>query len=87
MANKLIFIVGMHRSLTSFVASMVAKAFDGFIAKPEHLLRGGSTNRPGFFESKRVYRLNNQILAASDMTWRTTRSMPMVSSSMLQLLP
>ena len=79
MANKLIFIIGMHRSLTSFVASMVAKAFGGFIAEPEHLLRGGSLNRPGFFESKRVYRLNERILTASDMTWRTTRSMPLVS--------
>lgn len=79
MANKLIFIVGMHRSLTSFVADAVAKAFGGFIAKKKDLLRGGSINRLGFFESKRVFRLNEQILTASDMTWRTTREMPLVS--------
>lgn len=79
-SNKLIFVVGMHRSLTSFVASALAKAFGGFIAKKEHLLHGGSVNRPGFFESKRVFRLNDQILGRDDLTWRTVTRSPMVST-------
>lgn len=80
-ARKLIFVVGMHRSLTSFVASMVAKAFGGFIADRKHILHGGAGNRPGYFESKRVFRLNDQILKADGMTWRTVRKHPLVTAA------
>ena len=78
--NKLIFVVGMHRSLTSFTASTLAKAFGGFIAEKKALLCGVAGNRPGHFESKHVFRLNDLILKDNDLTWRTVRQQPRVSN-------
>jgi len=77
--NKIIFIVGMHRAHTSLVTSVIASAFGGFVSDPKHRLHPSSQNRPGFFESKRVFRLNEQIFNDAGLSWRTIRSHPAVS--------
>lgn len=77
--NSLILVVGMHRSLTSCIASMVHHAYGAFYAKSEDRLAPNARNRLGYFESKRVYRLNEAILEADGQTWRTVQTQPFVS--------
>ena len=78
-SNKLVFVVGMHRSLTSCVTRMVQLCLGAFVAEGADLLAANDKNVPGYFESKKVYRLNERIFEGSDTSWRKVRQLPLVS--------
>lgn len=77
--NRLVFVVGAHRSLTSCVTRMVQLSLGAFVAKKEDLLAGNVRNVPGYFESKKVFRLNEAIFEADGTSWRKVRRQPMVT--------
>jgi len=78
-SNKLVFVVGMHRSLTSCITRMVQLCLGAFVAEGADLLAANDRNVPGYFESKKVYRLNERILEASGTSWRKVQQPPMVT--------
>jgi hypothetical protein len=67
--NALVLIVGMHRSGTSLVASMLAEAGLEMGEDEAHLARPGSDNERGFWENLRVRDLHESILAAARGSW------------------
>ena len=77
--NRLVFVVGAHRSLTSCVTRMVQLFLGAFVAKKEDLLAGNARNVSGYFESKKVFRLNESVFEADGTNWRKVRCQPMVT--------
>lgn len=77
--NRIVFVVGAHRSLTSCVTRMVQLSLGAFVAKKKDLLAGNARNVPGYFESKRVFRLNEAVFEADGTDWRKVRRQPMVT--------
>ena len=64
-------VLGMHRSGTSSVAGALARLG---ITPPTTLLAPKPDNPKGFWESRVVMRLNNDILDAGGLTWRDWRA-------------
>ena len=66
-----IIVAGMHRSGTSLVARVL---IDMGLAPPTDLLPSHPIDNPGgYFESREVVRINNSLLAASGLSWRSAR--------------
>ena len=60
-------VAGMHRSGTSLVAGILARA--GFNPPPDLLPPHSIDNSGGYFESREVVRINNGFLAALGRSW------------------
>ncbi|MCH8474826.1 MAG: glycosyltransferase [Opitutales bacterium] len=71
--RSLIFVLGMHRSGTSAVAGLFARAGVPW-GKP--LLPPAQDNPKGFWEQTGVVGLNEQMLHALGLTWDTPQSLP-----------
>jgi hypothetical protein len=65
-----IFVVGMHRSGTSMVASVLQTLGVQFGAE-EELLPANQSNLAGYYENKRILAINDALMAANSLTWRT----------------
>lgn len=74
-------VLGMHRSGTSALSGVLSHL--GY-ATPSTMMPAESDNPKGFFESRRVGDLNNQILGACGSSWHDWRAMeaPSLDSSM-----
>jgi len=66
MTKRAIFILGMHRSGTSALTGVLARLG---VAMPVNMLDAGTHNSRGFFESRRINELSDEILAAGGSTW------------------
>lgn len=68
--DTVVLVLGMHRSGTSAIARTLNLLGFGI---PKTLIKSNSTNEKGHWESRRVARLNDKILAAGDLTWSDWR--------------
>ena len=62
-----VFLTGMHRSGTSFLAKRFA---DGGLCFPGDLLPANEDNPEGYWEARDVVRFNNEILKGAGLSWR-----------------
>jgi hypothetical protein len=65
-----VFIIGMHRSGTSMVASVLDALGVHFGADSE-LLPANQANVAGYFENKHILAMNDRLAAANNLNWRT----------------
>ena len=65
--KKIVFILGMHRSGTSLTSEIVHSM--GFSVPGTSLDSIDSVNAHGFWESKEVFNINEEILAAAGLKW------------------
>ncbi len=65
--NKIVFILGMHRSGTSLTAEIVHSL--GFAVPGTSLDAIDSVNAHGFWESREVVDINERILSAAQLKW------------------
>lgn len=71
--DSCVFVLGMHRSGTSALTGLLA----AYGANPgTDLLPGNDSNPKGFFESKAVVDLNNEILLAAGSSWDDLTPLP-----------
>ncbi len=68
-ASHLVFVLGMHRSGTSAITGMLAKA--GFAA-PSDLMEANIVNPKGFWESISISKLNNDFLEQMESHWSSS---------------
>jgi len=71
--DHLVVILGMHRSGTSALTGMLAKA--GFAA-PSDLIQADNANPKGYWESLSINRLNEDFLAEMDSHWSSSLPLP-----------
>lgn len=64
--NKVIFVLGMHRSGTSAITRVINLLGAGL---PDNLMPANSDNVSGYWESKNIAFINNQILQLADTSW------------------
>jgi hypothetical protein len=72
-ASHLVFILGMHRSGTSALTGMLAKA--GF-AVPSDLMPATNANPKGYWESVGIMRVNEDFLAGMESHWTSSLQLP-----------
>lgn len=72
-ASHLVFILGMHRSGTSALTGMLAKA--GF-AVPSDLMPATNANPKGYWESVGIMRVNENFLAGMESHWTSSLQLP-----------
>ena len=72
-ASHLVFILGMHRSGTSALTGMLAKA--GF-AVPSDLMPATNANPKGYWESVGIMQLNEDFLAGMESHWTSSLPLP-----------
>jgi hypothetical protein len=72
-ASHLVFILGMHRSGTSALTGMLAKA--GFSA-PSDLMPATVANPKGYWESLSIIRLNEDFIIEMESHWSSSLSLP-----------
>jgi len=72
-ASHLVFILGMHRSGTSALTGMLAKA--GF-AVPSDLMPATNSNPKGYWESVGIMRVNEDFLAGMESHWTSSLQLP-----------
>ena len=72
-ASHLIFILGMHRSGTSALAGMLAKA--GFSA-PSDLMPATTANPKGYWESLGIIRRNEDFIIEMESHWSSSLPLP-----------
>jgi hypothetical protein len=72
-ADHLVIVLGMHRSGTSALTGMLAKA--GFAA-PSDLIQADNANPKGYWESLSINRLNEKFLAEMDSHWSSSLPLP-----------
>lgn len=77
----LVFLAGMHRSGTSFLAK---RLFETGLAFPGDLLPANEDNPEGYWEAREVVRLNNRMLESFGSNWRDHG--PISSSQMERLV-
>lgn len=70
-ARPALLVLGMHRSGTSALAGVLGRA--GF-ALPQELMPPTEHNPRGYFESTRIFRLNDALLAAAGSSWDDWRA-------------
>ncbi|WP_020176009.1 sulfotransferase family protein [Methyloferula stellata] len=68
--SDVIIVLGMHRSGTSAVAGTLTKLGG---AAPKHLMPGSPTNPAGYFESRPIMELHDELLAAAGSIWHDWR--------------
>jgi len=66
-------VLGMHRSGTSALAGMLGLAG---AALPDHLMPATDANARGFFESQRLFKLHEELLAELGISWRDVSPPP-----------
>lgn len=66
MKRKVVLIIGMHRSGTSALTSLLSHAG---LDVGKTIMPAAPDNPLGFFENERIVRLNNQLLKAYGATW------------------
>jgi len=71
--DRLYFILGMHRSGTSALTGMLAQS--GFAA-PKDLMPATERNPKGYWESLKIFNLNEQFLGQLDSHWSSHISLP-----------
>ncbi len=71
--RRVVLVLGMHRSGTSALASAVHTLGCGL---PDNLLPPAPDNPGGYFESKDLTRLNEEILRAAGTAWHDPSSIP-----------
>jgi hypothetical protein len=64
--NHALVVLGMHRSGTSALAGVLAQLGCDL---PNHLIPANEFNEKGYFESLRIYNLNDAILASGGSSW------------------
>lgn len=69
--NTVVLILGMHRSGTSALARTMNLLGFGI---PKTLIKANSTNASGHWESRRIARLNDEILEACELDWSSWRT-------------
>jgi hypothetical protein len=74
--NKVICILGMHRSGTSLVARLL-NICGVALGESEELLSSNAFNRMGYWENKRVIKINDEILKAFGGSWDNPPKMPL----------
>ncbi|MDH3649458.1 MAG: glycosyltransferase, partial [Saprospiraceae bacterium] len=67
--RKCVFILGMHRSGTSAITGALQQL--GVELGPD-LMEANQFNQKGYFENNHVFKLNEEILKALDISWDTT---------------
>ncbi len=72
-SKRAVLVVGMHRSGTSAVASVVAELGFHFGSAP---MPPSSENPRGYFEDQRIVDLHDRLLEACGRTWSDPRSLP-----------
>jgi hypothetical protein len=72
-AHHLVIILGMHRSGTSALTGMLAKA--GFTA-PSDLIQADDANPKGYWESLGINKLNENFLAEMESHWSSSIPLP-----------
>ena len=72
-ASHLVFILGMHRSGTSALTGMLAKA--GF-AVPSDLMPATNANPKGYWESVDIMHVNEDFLAGMESHWTSSLQLP-----------
>lgn len=73
MSRKVYFVTGMHRSGTSHLASRMR---DWGIPFPGEMLPAADDNPGGYWESRDIVSLNNDILGSVGLTWRSLGPLP-----------
>lgn len=66
--QRLVLLTGMHRSGTSFLAR---RLHDGGLAFPGELLAPADDNPEGYWEARSLVRLNNQMMKAAGIDWKS----------------
>lgn len=64
--RKALIVLGMHRSGTSVLSALLVRA--GFDA-PRDLMPATLDNPQGYWESRRIAKINNRLLAAAHTHW------------------
>jgi hypothetical protein len=72
-AHHLVIVLGMHRSGTSALTGMLAKA--GFTA-PSDLIQADEANPKGYWESLSINKLNEDFLAEMESHWSSSIPLP-----------
>jgi hypothetical protein len=72
-AGKLVFVLGMHRSGTSALTGMLAKAG---LSAPHDLMPAGPNNPKGYWESLDIIRENDRFLSQMDFQWSSSLTLP-----------
>jgi hypothetical protein len=72
-ASHLVFILGMHRSGTSALTGMLAKA--GFAA-PSDLMPATVANPKGYWESLSIIKLNDEFIIEMESHWSSSLPLP-----------
>jgi hypothetical protein len=74
LSNRLIFVLGMHRSGTSALSGMLCQA--GLDA-PRDLMPAQLHNPLGYWESIGMYSLNEELLRANNTSWSGSNKLPL----------
>jgi hypothetical protein len=74
-APTIVCILGMHRSGTSLV-SRVLNVLGVYLGPEEHLMRPGSDNPAGYWESRPIKQINDEILSILGGSWQEPPTLP-----------
>ena len=72
MSNKVILVLGMHRSATSLTTNILTE-LGLYAGSKDELLEADSDNKKGYFERKDVIGLSDKMLVENGMTWTSVR--------------
>lgn len=72
MSNKVILVLGMHRSATSLTTNILTE-LGLYAGSKDELLEADSDNKKGYFERKDVIELSDKMLVENGMTWTSVR--------------